>query len=254
MKRVFASTGMVVLVLVLVLGLSAGAQATLIPIGTATYNSSDYGLIYDDDLGIVWLDYTNPVDAWQNQVNWATGLNSPGVLTYNLDPGITVSWTGDWRLPQVIDIGNDGCNWSYSGTDCGYNVDTSTGEMAHLFYDELGNLAAYDTNGNGLPGWWLTNTTGPFTNLQADYYWSGTEYALDTNYAWHFNFFLGNQNSFIKAIIFPTTFYAMAVRPGDVSIGSGGPSPVPEPATIFLLGSGLVGLTGLRKKLKTRTS
>ncbi len=246
MKRVSASTGMMVLVLVLVLGLSAVAQATLTTIGTATYNSSHYSLIYDDDLGVVWLDFTQSPNYWQNQFNWAAGLNSSGVLTYNLNPGITVSWTGDWRLHQVIDIGNDGCNWGYSGTDCGYNVDTSTGEMAHLFYDELGNLARYDASGNSQPGWGLNNT-GPFTNLQYGSYWSGTEFSgYELTTAWLFGLGYGNQNGDNKNY----ARYAIAVRPVDVSTGSGGPSPVPEPATLLLLGSGLAGVAVLRRRFK----
>jgi len=75
MKRMLVS----LVSLLLALGLDVGAQATLIPIGTATYNASNYNLIYDDDLGIVWLDYTNPYNIWQNQVNWASELNSPGI-------------------------------------------------------------------------------------------------------------------------------------------------------------------------------
>jgi len=39
--------------------------------------------------------------------------------------------------------------------------------------------------------------------MLADDYWSGTEYSLNTNNAWNFNFNNGNQNN-----------DALAVRPG----------------------------------------
>ena len=39
----------------------------------------------------------------------------------------------DWRLPTVTDIGNDGCNFGFVGTDCSYNVNASISEMALLF-------------------------------------------------------------------------------------------------------------------------
>ena len=39
-----------------------------------------------------------------------------------------------WRLPTVTDAGSPGCNVAYGGTDCGFNVVTSTGEMAHMYY------------------------------------------------------------------------------------------------------------------------
>jgi len=108
---------------------------------------------------------------------------------------------------------------------------------ARLFYDTLGNLGYYDTSGNGpQSGWGLTNT-GPFSNFQSDYYWSGLEYAPDTNDAWDFNFYYGFQSSTSKA----TSFYALAVRPGDVSA-------VPVPAALWLFGSGLIGLLGLARR------
>ncbi len=49
---------------------------------------------------------------------------------------------------------------AFEGTDCGYNVDTSTGEMASLFYDTLGNIAFYDTSGNGPQAGWGLPTQG----------------------------------------------------------------------------------------------
>jgi len=38
----------------------------------------------------------------------------------------------EWRLPTVTDLGNDGCSFAYTGTDCGYNVNLATSEMADV--------------------------------------------------------------------------------------------------------------------------
>ena len=46
--------------------------------------------------------------------------------------------------------------------------------------------------------------------MQADDYWSGTEYSLNPNNAWNFNFNNGNQNNDDKN----NNNYAWAVRPG----------------------------------------
>jgi hypothetical protein len=59
-----------------------------------------------------------------------------------------------------------------------------------------------------------------FTNVQSDYYWSGTEFAPDTYLAWFF--YDGFQ--FISSKDFST--YAWAVRDGDV-VACGAPEPPP---------------------------
>ena len=165
-----------IVLLAIVLVFAVQAQAGLQTIGTATYGGSDYNLIYDNDSQLTWLDYTNDLSNWNTQRNWAGGLNAAGVLTYNFNAGVSMNWSDEWRLPTVTDSGTPGCNFGYSGTDCGYNIDTSTGEMAHLWYDELDNVAYYDTSGTApQTGWGLTKT-GDFQNLQPDGYWSGTEY------------------------------------------------------------------------------
>src|SRR5215831_1367818 len=110
--------------------------------------------------------------TWDQAVAWAASLNVHGV--------------GGWRLPGVTDTGNAGCDFSVAGgTDCGYNVDTKTSELARLWYVTLGNLAFCergnancDLQGTGQSGWGLINT-GPFRNMQSASYWSGTEYAPD---------------------------------------------------------------------------
>lgn len=219
MKRIFIS----VFVIALLLGFSMQAHAVLQNLGTDSLGNR---LIYDTDLDITWYDYTNAGDSWSNQVAWASSLSVTfGTITYT-----------DWRLPAVIDIGGDGCNFSYIGTDCGFNVDTSTGEMAHLWYDELGNLAYYDTSGSGpQSGWGLANT-GDFQNLLASYYYSGTEYTAGLSPAWGFSTNNGYQSSVSG------NTYAIAVLPGLAV--------APEPLSMVLFGAGGVVLA-VRRKLRS---
>ena len=182
--------------------------------------------VYDTDLNVTWATNANinGLMNWAAANTWAANLVLGGV--------------SGWRLPTTTDTGAPGCDWSYNGTDCGYN---STGsEMAHLFYNELGNLAYCDTFGNcPQPGWGLTNV-GPFSNLQPDIYWSGTEYAPNTLVAWYFLFDYGVQSNVNKSDL----RHALAVRPGDVAA-------VPIPAAAWLFGSGLLGLVGVARRRHT---
>jgi hypothetical protein len=61
----------------------------------------------------------------------------------------TISYGGSsqWQLPTVTDTGTPGCNISYSGTDCGYNVNTSTNALAQLYYGELNKKGYVNTSG-----------------------------------------------------------------------------------------------------------
>jgi hypothetical protein len=213
-------------------GFTNAAQAALIDRGG--------GLIYDTVLNVTWLQdanyaQTSGYDAdgamtWSQATTWAANLSY-------YDSVRNVTYT-DWRLPAVTDTGTPGCNFAYAGTDCGYNINTATGEMAHLFYDELHNKAYYNTAGVGpQAGWGLTNT-GPFTHLQAYGYWSGTEYTPDTGLAWAFSFPDGYQGSGYKA----NPLYALAVRPGDVAA-----VPEPEAWGLMLSGLALIGAVARRR-------
>jgi len=198
-------------------------------------NLSTFEAYYDTALNITWLanaNYAGTTMSWTTAIAWAAGLDPYG------------SEIIGWRLPTVTDTGTPGCDLFYTGTDCGYNVNTATGEMAHMFYTTLGDKAYYDTSGVGpQEGWGLTNT-GPFSNVQSYYYWSATEYAPDTTIAWGFAWGgfdtdFGSQGYADKS----DSLYAWAVHSGDV-----GAAVVPVPAAVWLFGSGLLGLVGMSRK------
>lgn len=189
---------------------------------------------YDTALNITWLRNAdvNGYTDWDAAMTWANTLVVGGV--------------DGWRLPKVVDTGAPGCDYSYaSGTDCRYNVDTATSEMAHLYYVTLGNLAycppgtaaCFGAPGAPQPGWGLTNTGG-FQNLQSSAYWSGTEYAPVPSDAWFFGAYDGYQEFFGKRV----QLLAMAVRPGDVAA-------VPEPQTYAML---LLGLSAVMVAVRRR--
>ncbi len=178
---------------------------------------------YDTALDITWLaDWNaNGEMNWNTATAWSAGLDVHGV-------------TG-WRLPRTTDTGPRGCDFSFAGTDCGYNVDPASSEMAHMFYVTLGNKAICPPGGDTAscagapqPGWGLTNTAD-FVNLRPSIYWSGTESIAIAN-AWLFNSSTGVQNALDKRF---DSFNAVAVRAGDVAA-------VPEPQAwaMLLLGLG----------------
>jgi hypothetical protein len=187
---------------------------------------------YDTVLEVTWLDETNTLGSWAVADTWAAGLDFGGI--------------DNWRLPLVLDTGASGCPDAnpFNGGDCGYNVDTGSAattvysELASIFYDTLGNLAFFDTAGGIQAGSGLTNT-GPFANLVAGVNWGGQADTLTT--AWSFNLATGFQG--ILNTPGTNTAYALAVHAGDV-----GTAVIPVPATVWLFGSGLLGLIGVARK------
>ncbi len=230
----------------LLFGMTGLAQAALTTIGTATYNGSDYNLIWDDNSNgnsVVWLDYTKSADLRSNQMSWAANLD--GELTYNIDPAYTVDWgTNSWRLPTTR-VDHPGARHGYEGDpdgnghytySAGFNLANS--EMGHLFYTELGNLASKHTDGSRPAEYGLRNT-GEFENLSDEYYYISS--ALYGSFSWTFNMSDGRQ--------VPLSIASTGNDAAALTLRTGQVSAVPIPAAAWLLGSGLVGLVGVRRKL-----
>lgn len=218
-----------ILILLVITCCTGPAVASLTHIGYAQVhvNGLSYGLIYDSDQQITWLDYTYQFlpqenNTWYSLMNWAQGLN--GKVITRFFPGYSMEWTGEWRLP-------DAHNADGSGPDLGYNVTGS--ELGYLYYVNLGNA----------PGYMGFQNAGPFRNLftsSPSTYWTITDLADDS--AWAFNFQDGSQGYSPKSSTFNK---AIAVRSGVL---------VPLPGSIWLLTTGLILATLKRRSTEKFTT
>ena len=191
--------------------ITSSVNAALVGVLPATSGGTDWQAYYDDQLDITWLGNANSngSDTWSAQTAWASSL--------------TVSGVGGWRLPDM-DINNDGVI-----ADCSVSTQASCkdNELGHLFYYGEGTTL----NGGIKPA-----NPGPFANIQANDYWSGTVFDGNATDAWFFGFVGGGESHITKT----TNKFAWAVHDGKVSA-------VPLPAAIWLFGSGLIGLSGMAR-------
>jgi hypothetical protein len=147
--------------------------------------------VYDTDLNITWLANANLAATntfgvsgispagwmnWDTAQSWIGAMNAANYLGYN-----------DWRLPTTLQP-DASCAFQYSDGSSG-GIGCTGSEMGHLFYSEFGGVA-----GSSITATHNTNYS-LFSNVQADYYWSGTEGPPYTDSAWYFAFGLGFQDA-----------------------------------------------------------
>lgn len=216
--------------------LVAGAAQAALQGRDLNGSAGSFEAYYDTDLDITWLANANMNGAmtWATANTWAANLSfSDGINVYD-----------NWRLPTVEPVNGSTFNYNYSydgSTDTAFNIASPQSEMAHLFYVTLGNPGNY-TPAGAASGCYVNSSNtcldnvGPFTNLQAYYYWSATEYEPFAGNAWTFGMVNGHQDAYDQG----NGFYALAVSPGDVAA-------VPEAQTYALMLAGLA-LIGWRAR------
>lgn len=178
---------------------------------------------YDADADLTWLaDATSganrknggTIRTWENANAWVGSLDVAGV-------------TG-WRLPTTLQP-DSSCFPQESTGNYAYNCTGS--ELGNMFYTVLGGSAKERIENTHNDNYDL------FSNIKSYRYWSATEYALDTSFAWYFYTNIGRQNYGTKE----GRYFMWAVKSGDVSV-------VPVPAAVWLFGSGLIGLVGVARR------
>ena len=233
---------------VVFLSLVSTAEAALVGRLPATPGGTDYQAVYDIDRDITWLADANlaatttfgvPDISANGRMSWFTANSWIGSLNATTQHG-GVGFLGftDWRLPSAFNQNGSGpCGTGVPAVNC------TDSELGHLFYDKLGgnaNESVFTQTGD-------TSTEIAnlelFSNVQAFYYWSGTEFVPNPFRAWDFLFQDGNQSTDPK---FSPFIHVWAVRDGDVA-------PIPTPSAMLLMGSGLVALIGWKYRRKKKS-
>lgn len=197
---------------------------------TVTAGDEDYGATrsaYDNTTNMDWYVFK-------------VGSGESGVATNSL--GI-ISWT--YNLPYEITTANYG-----SMTVRTWDIDP--GDIMSVYFDFGGGNEVYaglltGSNGGNVTIWENAVAYGTTASLGG---WSTTTFNLDAaalaalSGTTGFNLLLKVENTATSwAAVIDYASFTLNYEPGK-------PNPTPEPASMLLVGLGLIGLAGVRRKLK----
>lgn len=190
---------------------------------------------YDTVANLTWLADANMIltTGWHAPPGGMPQPDALGRVTYFAAsywaPRLNVYGVTGWRLPTVQATMSCIPNLPHS---CTGSIIPGTSELENLFRQTLG-----DNGGSVF-------NTGPFSNIQSGYYWTGTFdpavsgsaplFVYNGVTGWHTKY---SQDTSIV--------YAWAVHDGDVAVA------VPEPASVALLAGGL-GLVAVWARRQAR--
>lgn len=193
-------------------------------------NPSTYEAYYDTVLDITWLTDAHLAASQLFGLPLDTSLGPYPGDPSGYDGYIWTIEYFDMNWPGAKFWVDEMNNASYLGSN-DWRLPTLS-ELASMYTDTLGN-----TPSSG------SANTGPFQNMQWDAYWSGDEYQLNTDMAWFFAFDLGGSGGGFAD--YDDKSYGFS---GVWTVLDGDISAVPIPSSVWLLGSGLLGLIGVARR------
>jgi hypothetical protein len=251
--------------------------STLITVGliSGTAQAALQGRDLDGNLTTAEAYYDTVLNAtWLADANYAktSGYDADGLMNWNSANAwaaqLNINGYDNWRLPTVNPVNGISYTSSYDNsgadgsTDTGYNISapgsvypgSTASEMAFMYFNNLGNIAAYEVGAGAAQGgrstdcgsiWYSGGTcldnVGPFINLMSSVYHTSSEFSPGSSFSWQFVMESGYQNAWSKTY----SNYAWAVSSGDVGVAV-----VPEADTwaMLLAGLGLVGVATRRRR------
>jgi len=254
--------------------LGTSASATLYGIGNGINDNSSNLFIIDD-----YSSTPVAIDIGETgkrlfgiAVNPTSGL-AYGITTsklYSVDLGsaaATYIGTMDTGTMNALEFSSDGrlYTWGYGNTKL-YEVDPSTGALAFVMdtgFNSWGDMA-FDANGmlygssndDNLIRIDIENATVDVVGIMGASQIVGLDFDVDGRlYGIHGTDSTGVSDLYAIDHLTAATTYIGTVQ-GASGFGMYGmsfdsyPTPVPEPTTLFFLGTGLIGFAGMRRKFK----